>query len=41
MNSSIQVKEFARKITLLWEGKPVYPSDIYQILKAIKEKKVS
>jgi len=35
MNPSLQVKEFAYKIALLREGKTVFPSDLYQILKAL------
>ena len=41
MNSSLQVKEFAHRIALIREGKPVYPSDIDQVIRALKEKKVS
>lgn len=41
MNSSLQVKEFAHRIALIREGKPVYPSDLHQVIRALKEKKVS
>lgn len=41
MNSSLQVKEFAHRIALIREGKPVYSSDLHQVIRALKEKKVS
>lgn len=41
MNSSLQVNEFAHRIALIREGKPVSPSDLHQVIRALKEKKVS
>lgn len=41
MNSSLQVNEFAHRIALIREGKPVTPPDLHQVIRALNEKKVS
>jgi hypothetical protein len=41
MNSSLQVNEFAHRIALIREGKPVTPADLHQVIRALNEKKVS
>ena len=41
MNSSLQVNEFAHRIALIREDKPVSPPDLHQVIRALNEKKVS